>query len=112
MSIETRIKLKEGLLWIDEKSTHERGNHIIYGRCKLSGTNYYHYTLLLSDLKKLENFRFPWIFRDVDGHNYARITLSSGLQLVRKKEYAKKTRNITKKATFSKEEYEIIRQYL
>ncbi|MFH1331669.1 MAG: hypothetical protein ABIH63_00085 [archaeon] len=65
--------------------------------------------MFLEDLRKLEQYTFPWRFKRINDYTMARRTLSLGLQVMRTSHLQ---RIFTDTATFSRKEYKTIEQYL
>jgi hypothetical protein len=69
----------------------------------------YPYLVFLEDLKKLQQYTFPWRFKEINDYTVARRTITGGLQVMRTKRTQKM---FSDTATFSREEYQTIKQIL
>ncbi len=107
------ILFKEGLLRIlskEEEKVQNLKSRLEYGVPKEKiKVDSHPYIVFLEDLKILNNYLFPWRFKRVNEFTMARRTLGGGLQVMRTSHTQK---IFSDTATFSREEYKIIKQYL
>ena len=124
MTIEKKIEpeadlwheFKEGIMYVygtKEEETHCQKSRLEFGRLRGGfrhrGYPHHPYLVSLEDLKKLQQYTFPWSFKQINDYTTARRTITGGLQVMRTKSTQKM---FSDTATFSREEYKTIKQIL
>jgi hypothetical protein len=109
------VEFKEGLLRILEEEDPSRNrldtfkSRLEFGKSKTGFQLGYPYIVFLEELKKIQQYTFPWRFKRINDYTMARRTLGLGLQVMRTEH---KQKVFTDTATFSRKEYRTIEQYI